>query len=588
LSIEDDFATYGGSNLGGGVSQPMFGAQPTFGIPSTFGASNFGSGYGGFGSDPLSGGGAIGFGQASKFGGIGSSGNPFGVSQPMGVFGGGGAIATDYVDLSNVKAPDINKYQPNKYATSAKSSLKKPGKKKDEPRGVSFGDVTTFHVDKESQLTETDKKSKSEDNDDDSDEDEDEDDIENNALANTLAESSVKEKKMLEEKKKKMDNSKDQVQPGSIAQMMKKINNIEESITESGSIGLKKSLESDDSTSKRLAKMSKMAKSEGNARNERSPTGLSDSEDYFHHKSQDLDSKKLSSEYDSAELSRNFNYEESEDANKFKQKFDKSKKTAEDETEYEEDFEASSNIHESSSMSRAKRSHDKDDIEDIRKRNMKSQSYLDDYNKTLKSQEEEEDEISKRLDSYRDKDDNIEDSGSNMFKASPKDRLNAAKISTDEVKMNELLRQYGEATSNSLEFEINDKMDAEIKAHKFQMDAQVNKMEAQNAIETNKLLKERILGYVQDINMYRVEIEALKRQVDIADSNASSKEVELKQVTEEYESKLKLEREKNAHSNIRQESREVNELKREIRLLKQAHEQEAQAKFEEIDYLTKR
>ena len=53
---------------------------------------------------------------------------------------------------------------------------------------------------------------------------------------------------------------------------------------------------------------------------QKSPSGLSDSEDNPHIKSHELDSKKHSSEYDSAELSRNFNYDESSDTLKSKPK----------------------------------------------------------------------------------------------------------------------------------------------------------------------------------------------------------------------------------------------------------------------------
>lgn len=558
---------------------------PSFGAPSSAFGGMGGYGMGGYGA-PSQMSGGIGFGQASKFGGIGDSGNPFGMSQPTGAFGSGGALGTDYVDLSNIKPPEIPTHQPNKYATSSKSSLKKPGKNLQGSRGVSFGDVTTFHVDKESQQTGSDKKSKSEDNDDDDededDSDDDEDDIENAALTKKLAENAKKDSAPKE---------------GKIAEMMKKMTNIDESVTDSGSLGLKKSLDSEEykisSSHDDLAKNRKKGK---DLKNQRSPTGLSDSDDNFHFKSQDLDSnKKLSSEYDSAELSRNFNYEESEDTLKNKPKSEKSKKS-ENDTEYDEDFEASSNLHESSSMSRVKRSSDKhDEIEDIRKRNQAYKANLESFKSGMKTPDEHEEEISKRLDSYRAKDEILEESASNSPKAEFKmlsGGIKDSKLSADEKKMQSILDRNRDLKTRSLEFVNEDltreKYEAELQAKQFEMDAQVSRIEALNAVETNKLLKEKKTGYVQDINMYRVEIEGLKRQCDIADSNAKSKEEELNQITQEYENKLKLERERNAHSNIRQESREINELKREIRLMKAAHEQETQEKFEEVDYLTKR
>ena len=251
-------------------------------------------------------------------------------------------------------------------------------------------------------------------------------------------------------------------------------------------------------------------------------------------KSQDLDSKKFSSEYDSAELSRNFNYEESEDTTKNKPKSDKSKKSEDNHTEYEDDFEASSNLYESSSMNKGKKAPSKyDDIEDIRKRNMEYKSNLDSFKSGLKSQEEHEDEISKRLDSYRTKDEIIEESENSSPKITRPSTfagLAGAKLSAGEKKLDDILRKSGDNRARSLEFAnedlTRDKYDAELKAKQYEMDAQVSRIEALNAVETNKLLKEKILGYVQDINMYRVEIEALKRQIDIADSNSKSKEEE--------------------------------------------------------------
>ena len=244
----DDFIDYEnynnpGSNFGNPstyMNQPpsvAFGGASSYGPSMGYGGGNFGTKH----RDPLSGGGTIGFGQASRFGGIGDMGNPFGF-QPGGSKYGVDTIGTDYVDLSNVKAPEMNKFQPNKFATSSKSSMKKPGKKKDEGRGVSFGDVTTFHVDKESNLTGSDKKSKSEDDNDNENEDdddyEDEDEIENKALENKLKETA--------KEKKAAADAAAAAKPGTIASMLKKIANIEESITESGSIGLKKSLESEE------------------------------------------------------------------------------------------------------------------------------------------------------------------------------------------------------------------------------------------------------------------------------------------------------------------------------------------------------
>ncbi|MDQ7026010.1 MAG: hypothetical protein Q9P44_10675, partial [Anaerolineae bacterium] len=508
----------------------------------------------------------------AKYGGIGDAGNPFGMNSASGGNFGGGSIATDYVDLSKVQAPEMPTHKPNKYATSSKSSLKKQGKYKDVGKGVSFGDVTTFHVEKESQMTETDKKSKS----DESDSEEDEDEIENKALKSKLG-------------------GKKSNQPGTIADMLSKMNtNIDESITESGSLGLKKSVESDDykiSSSHDTFSKKKLKK-------QKSPTGLTDSDDGLHHKSQDFDSnKKLSSEYDSAELSRNFNYEESEDTLKSKLKYEKNKKSIENDTEYDDDFEASSNLYESSSLSKVKISHEThDEIEDIRKRSEEYKGKLETYKKGFMSSQEHENEVTKRLDSYRAQNEIREESDSSAsFNVSPTGGLKGSKMTREETQLSKLLKRSaqirdGGVSSGTGQNSVltREKYAAEIQAKEYEMDAEISKREAQNTTETNKLLKDRILGYVQDINMYRVEIEGLKRQVDFGDSNLQSKEEELNQVKHEHESQLKLERERNVNTNVRMDNREINDLKKSVRLTKAAHEQDSQEKFEEIDYLTKR
>ena len=379
--------------------------------------------------------------------------------------------------------------------------------------------------------------------------------------------------------------------------MLKKIANIEESITESGSVGLKKSLESEEyriSSSNDDLPKAKPNQKEISTK-QKSPSGLSDSLENPHLKSHELDSKKHSSEYDSAELSRNFNYEESEDTLKAKPKSIPSKKSGDNDTEYDDDFESTSNLYDSS-MNKSKKSFDKfDEIEEIRKRNLQYKSNLEAFKGGLKTSDEHEEEISKRLDSYRAKDEIKEESeGSSpqiSKKASPI-KVKPATLSSDENKLLELIKKDAENNQNSLQLMnqdlTNEKYQKEIEAKKFEMDAKASRMEALNANETIKRMKDQILKYAQEVNVYRVEIEGLKRQIDISDSNAKTKEEEAKRIQEDYERKIKLAEERHAVQSVKQESREVNELKRENRLLKDAHEEEMRVKFEEVDYLTKR
>jgi hypothetical protein len=130
------------------MAQPgMYGAQPgMYGGQPGYGGSNY--------PQNQIGGGNIMFGAASKFGDVGSKDDMMYQNVNL---GGADAITSDYVDLTKIKEPKVDIHKPNKYATSSKSSLKKKGKKKDDSKGVSFGETKTYFVDKESSYTETDK-----------------------------------------------------------------------------------------------------------------------------------------------------------------------------------------------------------------------------------------------------------------------------------------------------------------------------------------------------------------------------------------------------------------------------------------------
>ena len=247
-------------------------------------------------------------------------------------------------------------------------------------------------------------------------------------------------------------------------------------------------------------------------------------------------------------------------------------------------------------MNKSKKSSDKvDEIEENSKRKLEYKSNIDAFKSSLKSSDEHEEEISKRLDSYRAKEKIKEESEASspvISKKSSPEYVKPTTISADENRLLEMMRRDADIKSKSLELMNQDltkeKYEKEIEAKRHEMDAQVSRVEALNANETIKRMKDQILKYAQEVNIYRVEIEALKRQVDIADGNAKTKEEDAKRIQEDYERKIKLIEERHAVQSVKQESRELNELKRENRLLKDAHEEEIRIKFEEIDYLTKR
>ena len=89
---------------------------------------------------------------------------------------------------------------------------------------------------------------------------------------------------------------------------------------------------------------------------------------------------------------------------------------------------------------------------------------------------------------------------------------------------------------------------------------------------------------MQQTNLYRVEAEELKRQIDVADANARVKEDEVRLLEREHEQKMRLLEERTTFRSSREESRAVNELKSELRMTKHSLETQVREKEEELDY----
>jgi hypothetical protein len=151
---------------------------------------------------------------------------------------------------------------------------------------------------------------------------------------------------------------------------------------------------------------------------------------------------------------------------------------------------------------------------------MEYQSKYDAFNKGNSSPVNYDDEESKKLESYRDID-VIRDSisgRSDPKNSSANEKKLHSMLKNEDIQLKSMEYNNDEFTKEAYKIELDNK--------KYELEANNARIEALNANETLKRLKDKLAQYAQENNMYRVEIEAMKRQVDIADSNAKMKEEE--------------------------------------------------------------
>lgn len=112
--------------------------------------------------------------------------------------------------------------------------------------------------------------------------------------------------------------------------------------------------------------------------------------------------------------------------------------------------------------------------------------------------------------------------------------------------------------------------------------------EALNHGETAKRLQEQLRDAVHKHNLYKVEIEELIKQIDLADAKTREKEDELRLAQAEYDRKLKLQEERILFRQSKQEDRGLYELKHKHALEKEELAKQLEDAKEELDYYSKK
>lgn len=130
--------------------------------------------------------------------------------------------------------------------------------------------------------------------------------------------------------------------------------------------------------------------------------------------------------------------------------------------------------------------------------------------------------------------------------------------------------------------------EAEEKQRKSEVEFQTSRREMLNANESFKRLQENYKDSIHKNNLYKIEMEELIKQIDLADAKSRQSEDELKLAQAEYERKLKQTEDRILFRRSKQDEREVYELKRVHAIEKEELQKKLDEKTEELDYYTQK
>ncbi|CDW77663.1 UNKNOWN [Stylonychia lemnae] len=125
----------------------------------------------------------------------------------------------------------------------------------------------------------------------------------------------------------------------------------------------------------------------------------------------------------------------------------------------------------------------------------------------------------------------------------------------------------------------------EVQLKKKDLDYQTMRRESMDATETAKRLQEQLKDSIHKNTLYKMEVEELIKQIDLADAKTRNKEDELKLASAEYDRKLKLQEERILFRIGKNEQREVTDLRRQQMIEKEEIESKCREMQEEVDYL---
>eukprot|EP00347_Sterkiella_histriomuscorum_P002106 403369452 len=128
--------------------------------------------------------------------------------------------------------------------------------------------------------------------------------------------------------------------------------------------------------------------------------------------------------------------------------------------------------------------------------------------------------------------------------------------------------------------------DFELQMKKKDVDFQSQRRELLNEQENAKRYLEQYKDCMHKVNLQKIEIEELIKQIDLADAKTRIKEDELKLAQAEYDKKLKMQEERLIFKISKQEDRDNLDLKRQHMLEREELKQKISEHEDEIHYLT--
>jgi hypothetical protein len=126
--------------------------------------------------------------------------------------------------------------------------------------------------------------------------------------------------------------------------------------------------------------------------------------------------------------------------------------------------------------------------------------------------------------------------------------------------------------------------DSETALKKKEVEFDTMRRDCFSAQETAKRVGEQLRDSVHKNNLYKVEIEELIKQIDLADARARAKEDDLRLLEVEYERKMKMQEERIVMRQAKGEHREQYELKRMHAIEKDEMARKIEDFKEEVDY----
>lgn len=131
-------------------------------------------------------------------------------------------------------------------------------------------------------------------------------------------------------------------------------------------------------------------------------------------------------------------------------------------------------------------------------------------------------------------------------------------------------------------------MDMEQTFKKKDVEVSTARRDALNAIESQKRQQEQLTDAIHKNNLYKIEVEGLLKQIDIADAKVREKDDDLRLARDEYDRKVKAVEERILETINKREDRDIYEQRRDYQINLERLEEEVKVLKEDEHYYKKK